>query len=452
MTIRLIILDMDGTLIDLKNLHFEALNMALPPKYRISIDDHDNIYEGLLTKEKVRILAASYGLPRKYIPGILKLKQHYTLELFKKLPINKKILPALKKFRADNFLIYVASDAVGETVKEGLEKLRITDLIDKVYSREGSKNLKPHPEIFLKCMVDAGVGPSETLIIEDSKRGLESAVRSGAFVYAVDNSFDFKYENIAHFIKTCKSDPVKWPGKSNLNILIPMAGAGSRFSQVGYTLPKPLIPVKSIPMIERVVKSLNIDANYIFMAQKEYCEKYNLKSYLNSIAPGCKVVEINGLTEGAACTTLAAKELINNNKHLLIVNSDQLIVWDSMDFVYRMISRDIDGGIATFKATASNLSYAQINELNRVTKVAEKQVISDNATAGAYYWKKGSDYIKFAEQMIAKNIRINNEFYVCPVYNEALLENKKFLAYNVKKVWGLGTPEDLNYFLENYNE
>jgi len=95
-------------------------------------------------------------------------------------------------------------------------------------------------------------------------------------------------------------------------------------------------------------------------------------------------------------------------------------------------------------------SYAKISKIGLVTEVAEKKVISDNATVGIYYWKKGSDYVKFAERMIKKNIRYKNEFYVCPVYNQAIKENKKILIEQIHKMWGLGTPEDLEYFLKYY--
>ena len=84
--------------------------------------------------------------------------------------------------------------------------------------------------------------------------------------------------------------------------------------------------------------------------------------------------------------------------------------------------------------------------------VAEKKVISNNATVGVYYWRYGKDFVKYAEQMIKNNIRVNNEFYVCPVFNEAIRDNKKIKIKNVDSMWGLGTPEDLDYFLKNYKK
>jgi dTDP-glucose pyrophosphorylase len=171
---------------------------------------------------------------------------------------------------------------------------------------------------------------------------------------------------------------------------------------------------------------------------------------LNLISPGCDIVQVNSLTEGAACTTLLAKELINNDEPLLMANSDQYVEWNSNECLYAFTADGVDGGIVTFRATHPKWSFAKLGDDGFVTEVAEKNPISDIATVGIYYWKKGSDYVKYAEQMIEKDIRTNREFYVCPVFNEAIADGKKIRVKDVPKMWGIGTPEDLNYFLENH--
>jgi dTDP-glucose pyrophosphorylase len=229
-----------------------------------------------------------------------------------------------------------------------------------------------------------------------------------------------------------------------------MAGAGSRFADAGYTFPKPLIEVNGKPMIQVVVENLNIDANYIYVVQKEHRKKYNLDTLLNLITPDCKIVEVEGITEGAACTALLAKEFIDNDKPLLFANSDQFVEWDSTEFMYKMNESNVDGGIIIFKSTHPKWSFARLNDDGLISEVAEKNPISDNATVGFYYWKYGKDFVKYAEQMIINNIRVNNEFYVCPVFNEAINDGKKILPFNAKNMYGLGTPEDLNNFLLNH--
>ena len=293
--------------------------------------------------------------------------------------------------------------------------------------------------------------PEETLIVEDSPYGLLAASRSKAYVMRVGSPKDVTYININKYLNRKKMDIVpKWKDEK-LNVLIPMAGAGSRFSQAGYTFPKPLIEVKGKPMIQVVIENLNLDANYIYVVQKSHREKYNLDTLLNLLTPGCKIVETEGLTEGAACTALLAKDYIDNDSPLFFANSDQFVEWDSNEFMYKMQETNSDGGIVSFKATHPKWSFAKIDENGLVTEVAEKNPISDIATVGYYYWKQGSDFVKYSEQMIQNNTRVNSEFYVCPVFNEAINDNKKIRTFNVKGMWGLGTPEDLNYYLENNN-
>lgn len=222
-----------------------------------------------------------------------------------------------------------------------------------------------------------------------------------------------------------------------------MAGLGSRFTEAGYIDPKPMIDINGKPMIQRVIESLNIDAQYIFVVQHDHLKKYNLVSFLNSIVNEPIIVEINEVTDGAARTTLLAKEFINNDSPLIIANSDQIISWNSNEFLSLLVSGN---PIALFKANDKKWSYAQIDG-NKISRVVEKEVISDNASVGIYGWSKGSDYVKYAEQMISKGIKTNNEFYICPVYNEAILDNKAVIPYFVKEMYGVGTPEDLASYL-----
>ena len=142
---------------------------------------------------------------------------------------------------------------------------------------------------------------------------------------------------------------------------------------------------------------------------------------------------------------------IDNDEPLVMANSDQFLEWSSNEFMYSMVADDVDGGIVSFKATHPKWSFAKLGEDGFVTEVAEKKPISNIATVGVYYWSKGSDYVKYAEQMIDKNIRTNNEFYVCPVYNEAIGDDKKIKIFPIDKMWGLGTPEDLERYVNDFN-
>ena len=136
---------------------------------------------------------------------------------------------------------------------------------------------------------------------------------------------------------------------------------------------------------------------------------------------------------------------MDNNDPLIISNSDQWIKWNSLETISSF--NDADGGILTFKSVHPKHSFAKVDGNGFVTEVAEKNPISSDATVGIYHWKRGSDWVKYAEQMIEKNIRTNNEFYVCPVYNEAIQAGLKIKSSLVDEMWGMGTPEELHNFL-----
>jgi HAD superfamily hydrolase (TIGR01509 family) len=376
-------------------------------------------------------------------------KQTFTLQLLHQhLKYDTRLVKILTQLRSEGYTIYMASNAIRETIETGLSLLGLLPLFDKIYSNEDVTNQKPHPQIYLKCMADAGITPDETVIVEDSKHGRTAAVASGAHVCGVDNPLDVTYEKLHRTIDSITPRVIKWVG-NDVNIVIPMAGLGSRFQQKGYKLPKPLIDVAGKPMIQRVVENLNIDGRFIFIVKGEHCDQYNVDAMLKMMVPKCEVVKVWGPQGGATRSVLEAQHLFNNNDHLIIANSDQMVEWDSGDFMYHMITKNVDGGILVFNDTNPKWSFAKVDEFGLVTEVAEKNPISDIATVGIYYYKRGSDFVKYAEQMIAKNIKVNNEFYVCPIFNEYIGDGKKIEVFHTKRMIGLGTPEDLEKYLKD---
>jgi len=452
---KLVIFDLDGVLMDSRELHYEALNRAIKQvtnshNYIISREEHLSKYDGLNTTKKLQMLTQDKSLDIDYYDDIWKEKQKQTFELIPLTPKNPNILKIMHRLNLKGCKIAVASNSIRETVKLALMSMDVLQYVDYFVSNEDVFNPKPFPEMYWKCMTMMKALPKDTIIVEDSHIGREGALNSGAHLYPVKDAYELNtsfLDYVDSFNEEENKKNIPWRNKK-MNVLIPMAGAGSRFAAAGYTFPKPLIEVNGKPMIQVVVENLNVEAHFIFMVQKEHYEKYNLKQLLNLIAPGCDIIQIDKMTEGAACTTLLAKALINNDEPLLVANSDQYLEWNSNECLYAFTADTIDGGIITFKATHSKWSFAKVGDDGLVSEVAEKNPISDTATAGIYFWKKGSDYVKYAEQMIQKNIRTNNEFYVCPVFNEAIADGKKIRIKNIDKMWGIGTPEDLHYFLE----
>ena len=452
---KLVIFDLDGVLIDSRDMHYEALNMSLSEidsKYVINRDEHLSFYDGLPTSQKLTMLTQRKNLPADKHQKIWEEKQKATISIFSKLNNDHELMYYFQQLKTRGFQIAVASNSIRNTVKLVLLKLGVLEFVDYYVSNEDVVRNKPFPEMYWKCMTACNALPKDTVIFEDSHIGRQGALDSKAHLIPIENRYHMTGKKIEEAIKILSQTTVSHiPWKSDkMNVLIPMAGAGSRFANAGYTFPKPLIEVDGKPMIQVVVENLNIEANYTFIVQKEHYEKYSLQYLLNLIAPNCNIVQVDGLTEGAACTTLLAKEFIDNDAPLVMANSDQFVEWNSNECLYAFNADGIDGGIVSFKATHPKWSYAKVGDDGFVSEVAEKKPISDNATVGIYFWKKGSDYVKYAEQMIEKNIRTNNEFYVCPVFNEAIQDGKKVRIKDIKRMWGIGTPEDLNYFLEHY--
>ena len=449
---KLIIFDLDGVLYDSKKFHFEALNKALnkvSKKYEISFQEHVNIYDGLPTLKKLELLTSNKGLDITLHESIWQDKQIITAGLLDQIELNTELKKNLETLKEEKYKLAVASNSIKKTVIKVLENLNIIQLFDLIISNEDVLNAKPHPEMYWNCMSQLKILPKETFIIEDSPVGRLGAKMSGANYLFVNSSDDLNnafFENILNY-NDDMSDLSKYYDK-NLNVLIPMAGKGSRFSEKGYVFPKPLIEINGKPMIQIVVENINIEANYIFIVLQEHIEKYNIDKMLKLIVPNCTIVVTDGITEGAASTTLLAKQFINNDNPLVIANSDQYIEWNPREAMYNFTSKDIDGGILTFNSTHPKWSYAKTDDNGTVTEVAEKNPISTNATVGIYYWKAGKNYVTSAEEMIEKNIRVNNEFYVCPVYNQAIEKSQKIIIEEINEMWGIGTPEDLDTFLQ----
>jgi len=452
--IKLVIFDLDGVLVDTKQYHYLALNSAIEKvaglKYIITESEHISTYDGLPTKAKLKLLTEKKKLNPSHYDSIWYLKQQETFKVLESnIKKNPELIKIIDHLKNNNVKVYIASNSIRETIDICVKALGIDEMIDGIYSNTDISFPKPNGQMYLSIIAKEGVSPKETLIAEDSSIGREAVNASCANLLPINEVTDLTFDYITSFISKLEQNISLKPTwiDNKMNILIPMAGAGSRFANAGYTFPKPLIEVNGKPMIHSVVESLGINANYIYLVRSEHYDKYNLEYLLKYITQECKIVKVDSLTEGAACTTLLARDHINNENPLLIVNSDQIVEWNSSDFMYMNNTTNIDGSILTFESTHPKWSYVKLDENGYVTDLAEKKVISNIATVGIYYWKKGSEYIKYAEQMIDKNIRVNNEFYVAPVYNEAISDNKKIKIFNVEKMHAIGTPEDLNEYL-----
>lgn len=236
-----------------------------------------------------------------------------------------------------------------------------------------------------------------------------------------------------------------------VQFVIPMAGAGSRFQKAGYKLPKPLIPVLGKPMIQLVVENLTpkkYQAKFVFLVQQAHIERYHVDQLLQRVAPGCGIVPVHGLTEGAACTVLLARDHLDANQPLVIANCDQYVDCSMDAFFEAWFEGDYDGMIMTMKADDPKWSFVGFDCTGKPDRVVEKQVISEEATVGIYGFTRAVDFIRGADAMIAADDRVKNEFYVAPVYNYLVKDGARLGLFNIGSerhgMYGIGIPEDLS--------
>jgi dTDP-glucose pyrophosphorylase len=233
-----------------------------------------------------------------------------------------------------------------------------------------------------------------------------------------------------------------------LNVIIPMAGLGSRFSNEGYSLPKHLIPVIDKPMIHSVIENLNLDSNWIFIIRNDLDNK--VKELLKQLKPDSKIIEISEVTDGPARTALLAKQYITEDP-LIITNCDQMI----HDFDYNKLLEfsdinNLDGVLGAFISNSDKNSYVKLNDDGYVIDVKEKIVISNIATNGLHFWKNGLDFVSSAEEMIESKEMYNNEFYIAPSYNYLIKKGKRVLPFFYNLHFPIGTPNDLKIYQELY--
>ena len=232
------------------------------------------------------------------------------------------------------------------------------------------------------------------------------------------------------------------------NILLPIAGKAQRFLDKGYTMPKPLIMAHTRHIIDWAMDSFKTDdCNIIFAVRLDHIHNFSIDDILKEkFGNDIKIVVIDKVTDGSVSTCLLAKDYIDNDLPLFIYTPD---VYYHPQFDPNSVSKELDGFLLTFKANSPAHSYVELDEDGFALQTAEKEVISQNAAVGVYYYKTGKMFVKYATEMIQKNIRTKNEFYICPLYNLMIRDNLKVSIHQTEKMHVLGTPQELEFFVNN---
>jgi HAD superfamily hydrolase (TIGR01509 family) len=447
-----LLFDLDGVLVEFAHLHrtafLKAWNSVHGATHPIDSHFHAIHLEARSTKQKLALLASHFGLDPK-AQEVSLLKQFLTQELLTKANVYKRTIAAIGWAQAHNIPMSVCSNSIRATVEASLSKLAPLTTFKVILSNEDVANPKPDPEIYKTALDRLGILPSEVLVFEDSTVGKQAAHGAGLQVVDVVDALDISPTFLLYALgQRLAPAPV-------YNVVIPMAGLGSRFSVAGYTTPKPFLPIFGTPMylkvIQNVVPAELFDrARIHIIVRAEHTALFEAQEKPANV----RIHTVPALTEGAACTVLSIKSEINNDAPLVIANSDQYLEWEVANFYRCLTHPDWDGVISTFHQPDSSdirWSYARLNTEGEVTEVAEKKYISEHATTGIYGWKRGGDFVADAESMIAANIRVNKEFYVCPVYNTGVECGRKFRTLTCTKMWGLGVPADYEHFLATFH-
>ncbi len=451
--IKAVLFDFDGVLVDAADWHFDALNNALSLfGSAISREDHLKRFNGLPTSDKLKMLTQESRLPASLHSFIGTLKQNYTRRLIEEnCSQSAPISEMLEKLKAEGYRIAVVSNSLRATVEIVLKKMSIYSLFDVILCQDDVKRAKPSPEIYTRAIELLNIKTSECFAVEDSQPGMDSARAAHLSILEVKKQSDVCFNFVQEKINKMNALPQT---QEKIEIVIPMAGLGTRFKQAGYGNPKPFIDVMGKPMIEWVIDNVKptlYPSHFTFICHEEHLKNYPVKEILHRKVPDASIVTVKNTTEGAACTVLLAIENLKHSRPLLLANSDQWVDASIDTYLKDAIDSQCDGSILTFNAEDKKWSFARLDAQGKVLEVAEKKPISSHATVGIYYFKHAIDFVKGAENMILKNIRTNNEFYVCPVYNELILTGKTIKTFDIdsSQMHGLGTPEDLELFLQN---
>lgn len=431
----LIAFDLDGTLIEARDVHYRCFNSALELAgvEPISYDEHLRRFDGLPSAKKMQILIDEGRMPDHAWRAVESEKRRLTIESIVPDGPIERISRLFDGLRAAGHRTAVVSNARWETVGRIVDTLRISP--DVVISNEDVARPKPNPEGYLRAMVQAGESPATTLVLEDAPAGKIAARASGARLVPVFDPEDLTLEEVMRYIH----------GGTSFDVVMPMAGEGKRFRDAGYVLPKPLVSVEGTPMAGVATNTLGLrEARYVYLVSSSHLRDWATGPYLRSLAKDVEIVEVDRLTEGAACTVLLARDLINHDRPVVVANCDQWLSWDPDAALHRMVSLRAISSVLTFDGDGSKKwSYAKVNDQGIVLETAEKQPISDRALCGVFMYRRGRDLVESLDHMIRLDDRTNGEFYVAPSLNYLpgqIIEQRAEMR-------GLGTPEDLEVFL-----
>lgn len=459
--IRLVVFDLDGVLVESRDLHYEALNRALEEEAGkecvISREEHTHVYDGLSTNQKLKMLEVAKGLPSDLHQNVWDKKQAYTESLVNEMlgPLDH-ILNTITALKKMSLPVCVASNCIRSSVKTILTQIGLMPYVDVFLSNEDVKNAKPNPDIYEKACSIFGVSPSETLVVEDSTIGFEAASRAGCHMLRVSNPHDVTESSVKSRIQEleCLTEEV--------TIVLPLAGPYPEIWQAreASEMPLYLTDVSGESVLELIGKSLSTRryvANYIFVVKEAVSKAYDVDALCAKAvdyAP-LKIVKTKTDTLSSLHTILQIPaEYIPDNVPLLVADGHHIPVWKDGESLDNILGSHSAGALTVVQATNPRFSYVRLSfdkrskeGPSRVVEVAmEGRPTSDLACSGLYYFKRASDLREAAKTVIGTNQRWLGRFFTAQLYNELVQNGLEVEALQLKNYWSLRTVDEIERY------
>lgn len=241
----------------------------------------------------------------------------------------------------------------------------------------------------------------------------------------------------------------------SLHIIMPMAGEGSRFAKAGWTTPKPLIELNGQPLFKHAISSVaaeGIQMKYSFIVRQEHIDNYAIDKGIRSFLPEANIFSVLKTTRGAVETCLMAESAIADEDAIIVMDCD--LEFRSKEFlkiIKSILSEPVEksdgGALVSFESDQPRYSYAELGEDGLVKRTAEKEVISNHALCGAYFFSTGKEFKQIAHRLLDELEFKKPEYYVSLLYNYMLERGEKVYLAPMEEYYSYGTPEELKRYL-----
>jgi HAD superfamily hydrolase (TIGR01509 family) len=458
--VQLVVFDLDGVLVDSRDLHYEALNAAIEAEagtqYVITRAEHESIYDGLSTNQKLRLMSLTKELPLEAHARIWQRKQELTDVLVRQqLAPVAHVTQLLQQLKRCGYPVAVASNCIRSSVRNILDSIGLLPYIDACFSNEDVAHAKPEPDIYIKACASFGLQPHQALVVEDSTKGFEAALRAGCHLLKVDGTASVTAAAVFRRLQEVDAAPVP------ITVVIPLAGNSPQAWLDGpesapAELPLFLTDVRGRPALEwavRSIKSARFPMRFVFVVKDAQAAALKLESMCVK-ATGYEpttVVRARAETLGALKTVLQARQLLAPGAPLLIFDGSHIVDWRAGGCVDDVLCSRADGAVTVCSSSDPRWSYVRMqSNSNAVLEVHEKIAVSNSACSGLYFWRRAADFLEAADAVVAADTRTRGLFFLAPTFNHTIRGGAAVEAVPIAQTWSLRTASEVSFFAEHF--